>query len=73
MSTNREQNGTTVRLTVAPDQTPEEEAALVARVAAAVEESTGSDHVTFELTRSEQVRLEGDVADRVNRGARWGA
>ena len=63
----------TVRLTVAPDQTPAEEAALVARVAAAVVESTGGDHVTFELTASEQVRLEGDVADRISRGARWGS
>ncbi|HVM15161.1 MAG TPA: hypothetical protein VM287_12655 [Egibacteraceae bacterium] len=64
---------TTVKLTVAPDQTPEEEAALVARVAAAVEESTGHDQITFELTRSEQMRVEGNVADRMSRGARWGA
>lgn len=63
---------TTVKLTVAPDQTPEEEAQLVARVAAAVAESTGEDHVTFELTKSEQVRVEGNVADRMTRGARWG-
>lgn len=62
---------TTVKLTVAPDQTPEEEAALVARVAAAVAESTGDDQVTFELTKSEQMRLEGNVADRMSRGARW--
>ncbi|HVL99160.1 MAG TPA: hypothetical protein VM324_07695 [Egibacteraceae bacterium] len=63
---------TTVRLAVAPDQTPEEEAALVARVAAAVAESTGHDQVNFELKVSEQVRVEGNVADRMTRGARWG-
>jgi phenylpyruvate tautomerase PptA (4-oxalocrotonate tautomerase family) len=64
---------TTVKLTVAPDQTPEEEAELVARVAAAVAESTGSDTVTFELVKSEQVKVEGTVADRMSKGARWSA
>lgn len=64
---------TVVRLRVAPDQTPQEEAELVARVAAAVAESTGEDHVTFELTSSEQLRMEGNVSDRMSRGARWGS
>lgn len=73
MTNDADKRGTTVRLTVAPDQTPEEEAALVARVAAAVAESTGEDHVTFELTASDQVRVEGNVADRISRGARWEA
>lgn len=72
MTNDANSRGTTVRMTVAPDQTPEEEAALVARVAAAVAESTGDDQVNFELTASEQVRVEGDVADRIARGARWG-
>ncbi|HEY8339946.1 MAG TPA: hypothetical protein VIK95_08770 [Egibacteraceae bacterium] len=64
---------TTVKLHVAPDQTPQEEAELVARVAAAVAEETGADTVAFELVRSEQVKVEGDVADRMTRGARWSA
>ncbi|CAN5519030.1 hypothetical protein BH23ACT7_BH23ACT7_22160 [soil metagenome] len=64
---------TTIKLTVAPDQTPAEEAALVARVAAAVAESTGSDTVAFELTKSENVTVNGTVADRMSRGARWSA
>ena len=64
---------TTIKLTVPPDQTPEEEAALVARVAAAVAESTGADTVSFELVKSEQVKVEGTVADRMHAGARWNA
>lgn len=62
---------TKIQLHVAPDQTPEEEAALVARVASAIAESTGADTVHFELVKSEQVRVEGSVAERMNRGARW--
>lgn len=64
---------TTVKLTVAPDQTPEEEARLVARVAAAVAESTGDDTVTFELVKSENVSVSGTVADRMSSSARWSA
>ncbi|HWB71306.1 MAG TPA: hypothetical protein VG452_03745 [Egibacteraceae bacterium] len=63
---------TTVKLTVAPDQTRQEEAELVARVAAAVAESTGADTVAFELSRSEEVTVTGPVADRMSRGTRWG-
>lgn len=62
---------TTVKLTVDPHQTPEEEAQLVARVAAAVAESTGSDVVNFELEKSENVQVAGGVGERMSRGARW--
>ena len=44
-----------IRLKVPPDHTPEEEAALVAEVAASYEESTGSRDVTVEVERSEEV------------------
>ena len=64
---------TVIKLTVPPVQTPAEEAALVARVAAAVAESTGADTVTFELVRSDEVKVEGTVADRMHAGARWNA
>jgi hypothetical protein len=64
---------TTVKLTVDPHQTPEEEARLVARVAAAVAESTGADVVNFELERSEHVTVPGGVGERMARGARWSA
>jgi hypothetical protein len=63
---------TTVKLNVPPDQTPDEEAELVASVAAAVAEFTGSDTVTFEFTKSEQVTV-GAVADRLLEGVRWRA
>lgn len=63
---------TTIRLHVPPDQTLDEEAELVASVAAAVAESTGSDTVTFELMRSEQVTVSA-VADRMAKGVRWRA
>ena len=46
---------TVIRVNVPPDQTPEEEAALVARVAASYEESTGSSDVTVEVNRTEEV------------------
>jgi phenylpyruvate tautomerase PptA (4-oxalocrotonate tautomerase family) len=64
---------TTIRMNVGPDQTPEEEAALVARVAAAVAESTGEDTVAFELTESESVSVAGDVGHRMSQGSRWSA
>jgi hypothetical protein len=57
-----------IRLKVPPDQTPEEEAALVADVAASFEESTGSSDVTVEVERSEEV----DFRALQNRSAsRW--
>ncbi len=64
---------TTIRMTVDPQQTPAEEAQLVARVAAAVAESTGSDAIAFELTSSEQVAVAGAVADRMAASSRWRA
>jgi phenylpyruvate tautomerase PptA (4-oxalocrotonate tautomerase family) len=65
---------TVVRLTVDPGQTLREEAELVARVAAAVAESTGADHVTVELESSEDLRVAGtSVADRMQGSARWSA
>lgn len=64
---------TNVKLTVDPNQTPEEEARLVARVAAAVAESTGAEVISFELEHSEHVQVAGGVADRMSRGARWSA
>lgn len=65
---------TTIRLTVDPQQTPREEAELVARVAAAIAESTGDEQVVVELERSEQVRVEGTtVASRMQGSARWSA
>lgn len=65
---------TNVQLTIDPGQTPEEEAALVARVAAALVEETGEEDVRIELTSSEQVRVAGTgVAERMQSSARWSA
>lgn len=64
---------TTVKLTVPSDQTPAEEAALVAKVAAAVAESTGETNILFELEKSESVRVPGPLGDRMAAGARWNA
>ncbi len=64
---------TTVKLTVDPYQTPAEEAELVARVAAAVAESTGDSTVAFELAQSEDVAVAGTVAERMSSAARWSA
>ncbi len=63
---------TTIKLTVPPDQTPAEEAALVPRVAAAVAESTGATDIRFELETSEEVRI-AVLGDRMSGGARWNA
>lgn len=46
---------TVIRVNVPPEHTPEEEAQLVADVAAAYTESTGSDDVTVEVQRPEEV------------------
>jgi phenylpyruvate tautomerase PptA (4-oxalocrotonate tautomerase family) len=46
---------TVIRVNVPPEHTPEEEAALVADVAAAYTESTGSEDVTVEVNRPEEV------------------
>ena len=44
-----------IKVTVPPDHTPEEEQQLVADIAASYRESTGSEDVTVEATRSEEV------------------
>jgi len=62
-----------VRLHVPPDHTPEDEAALVAQVAAAIAESTGPDSADVEVVKTEEVNVTGDVAHRMHQGARWGA
>ncbi|CAN5666872.1 MAG: hypothetical protein H0U48_08750 [Euzebyaceae bacterium] len=63
----------TIKVTVDPDQTPQEEAELVARVASAVAESTGDNTVAFELTSPEQVSVSGSLATRMSSAARWNA
>jgi hypothetical protein len=60
---------TVIRLTVPPDQTPEEEELLVAQVAASYEESTGSRDVRVEVTRSEEVDYR---ALQAQASSRWG-
>jgi hypothetical protein len=61
---------TTVRLTVNPHQTPQEEAELVARLAAAITESTGEDTLAFELEASGQLPGD-DWVERMQHTARW--
>jgi phenylpyruvate tautomerase PptA (4-oxalocrotonate tautomerase family) len=64
----------TVRLSVDPGQTPEEEAQLVARVAAAIAESKGADEVVVEMHRTEELQVGGSaVAERIQGSARWSA
>jgi hypothetical protein len=58
-----------IKLNVPPDHTPEEEAALVAQVAASFEESTGSTDVTVEVERPEEVDYR---AVQAQRSSRWG-
>jgi hypothetical protein len=57
-----------IRLNVPPDQTPEEEAALVAEVAASFEDSTGSSDVTVQVQRSEEVDYRSVQA---HQSSRW--
>ena len=64
---------TVIKLNVDPQQTPEEEAELVARVAAAMAEATGTDEIRFELVKSETVEVSGTVAERMGNAARWTA
>lgn len=64
---------TVIKLNVDPQQTPEEEAELVARVAAAMAEATGSDEIRFELVKSETVEVSGTTAQRMGASARWTA
>ncbi|MBS3941489.1 MAG: hypothetical protein KG028_11060 [Actinobacteria bacterium] len=58
-----------IRLNVPPDHTPEEEADLVAAVAASYTESTGSDDVTVEVNRTEEVDYRSTSAAQ---SSRWG-
>ena len=70
MSSSTSSTTTTVTLPADPGRTPDEEAQLVARVAAAVAEQTGND-VNVELVASEQVDVRGSVADRMQGSDRW--
>jgi phenylpyruvate tautomerase PptA (4-oxalocrotonate tautomerase family) len=56
-----------IKVNVPPDHTPEEEAALVADVAAAYADSTGSPDVTVEVNRSEEVDYRSVAAGRSSR------
>lgn len=58
-----------IRVNVPPDQTPEEEAELVAAIAASYEESTGSRDVTVEVERPEEVDYRSVPTERTSR---WG-
>jgi phenylpyruvate tautomerase PptA (4-oxalocrotonate tautomerase family) len=60
---------TVIKVNVPPDHTPEEEAELVARVAAAYTDSTGSDEVTVEVNRPEEVDFRSSSAPS---SSRWG-
>jgi phenylpyruvate tautomerase PptA (4-oxalocrotonate tautomerase family) len=68
----QEEHMTTIKLTVPPDQTPAEEAELVATVAAALADSTGADTIQFELQKSEEVSYQA-VGSRTAASARWSA
>ncbi|TVR36664.1 MAG: hypothetical protein EA388_03275 [Nitriliruptor sp.] len=59
-----------IRLKVPPDHTPEEEAALVAEVAASYEESTGSADVTVEVERTEELDFNSLRAQNASRWSR---
>ena len=58
----------TIRVNVPPEHTPQEEAQLVADVAAAYVESTGSDDVVVEVERPEEVDYR---AVRTSGSSRW--
>lgn len=58
-----------IKVNVPPDKTPEEEAELVAAVAASYEESTGSSDVTVEVERPEEVDYRAVPTERTSR---WG-
>jgi phenylpyruvate tautomerase PptA (4-oxalocrotonate tautomerase family) len=67
---------TTVHVSVDPGQTLQEEQELVARVAAAIAESTGvqPEDVVVELHASERLQVPGtSVAERMQGSARWSA
>ena len=60
----------TIKVNVPPDHTPEEEAALVAAVAAAYEQSHGHRDVDIQVERPEEVDF-ARVAERSDQ--RWNA
>jgi phenylpyruvate tautomerase PptA (4-oxalocrotonate tautomerase family) len=59
-----------IRVNIPPDHTPEEEAALVAEVAASYADSTGHDDVTVEVTRPEEVDYRSVQARQSSRWSR---
>lgn len=59
-----------IKLNVPPDQTPQEEAELVARVAQAIQESTGEEHIEFELNKPEEVDYQA-MSQRTEASSRW--
>jgi len=62
---------TKITLNVPPDQTPEEEARLVAEVAAAIMASgEGVDKIEFELRKPEETDYQA-VSPRTHRSSRW--
>jgi acetylornithine deacetylase/succinyl-diaminopimelate desuccinylase-like protein len=61
----------TIRLTVPPDRTPEEEEELVAAVAQAIAESTSEEvEVELELQESEEVSYQA-MSRRTGASDRW--
>lgn len=56
-----------IKLNVPPDKTPEEEAALVAAVAASYKDSTGSDDVTVKVERPDEVDYRAVDAEQTSR------
>lgn len=61
---------TVIKLNMPPDKTPQEEADLVAAVAASYQESTGRDDVTVQVDRPEEVDYKA-VSDRTSVSSRW--
>lgn len=62
-----------IKLNIPPDQTPQEEAELVARVAASIIETHGEDaDIEFELTSPEEVDYRA-VGQRTEQSSRWNA
>ncbi|HEX9767499.1 MAG TPA: hypothetical protein VGA36_12110 [Nitriliruptorales bacterium] len=59
-----------IKLNVPPDQTPEEEAALVFQVAMSYQDSTGESDVEVELSKPEEVDYQA-VSKRTEVSSRW--
>ncbi len=69
-TTRQDEIMTKVKLQIPPDQTPAEEARLVAEVAAAIAERTGDDEIHFELEQPEEVSYQA-VMQRSQNTDRW--